>query len=169
MTYEEVIATLETEFDGIGGEYHAHHQEELAGGWLFYISHPGNPFDEGDILTPTKFVSLSGRDTKYRSLRSGEYNFGSGWVAIWQDIKEAYGEFIDIPDDHEITAWIGPKEKAEEGRRRVMKDHDALLAAEVEGDLGAIERRLASIAASLPYEARHGIITRLTAIARNTL
>ncbi len=169
MTYEEIVTALAAEFDGVGSEFSDHHHEELEGGWYFCITNDGNPFTEGSVLVPTRSISLSGRDTKDRTLMRGEYSLGSGWVAIWQETEEAYGQFIDIPDEHEISVWVGPKENACGGRARILADHDAILASEVDRDLCAIEKRLMGASSTLPENARELILSRLTAVTRNIL
>lgn len=169
MTFEEIQDFLRQQFSDVGDEHVISHHDELAGGWYLCITAHDNPWDMRTDGVPVKTTPLSGQETKYRTLWRGECPHADDILIIWQSTRQSFGEFVDLPNDYEISVWVGPKENAAEGRAQIASDHDATLRSEIAYDLSDIKHRLHALSKSMTATERADILTRLGELTRSTL
>lgn len=166
MTLEELRGRLRFAFeDDVGECAEPSHFEETAEGVLVCVTARGNPFGH----TKTRTVSLTGAETKYRSLEAGEGEYEPGWKIVWQQTRESYGDFVDLPDEHEISAWVGPDARIQEGRALIARHFQATLQREISFDLSSITQKTGELEQPLSREQKAALFDRTAQIMRAIL
>lgn len=142
-TEGEIIEWIETLFEDQGSSYEIDEIREDARGWRISVKGESNPFKDKAAFT---HVSLMTLEARYRCLEFGSNScpVGEGWTIHYQCLRSSYGEWVEVPDDNYIEAWLGPREVQEQGLEDIEREAASVLALEASRCLERAEMIIAA-------------------------